>query len=303
MPSHLITIEGGGTRSTLSIYDANGDELYSRRGPSLHGQRLGIAQIHKRCRKLITEGLQDGNFDLQSIYGIGLAIAGADRESDQQPIRQALSSSFEDIPLLVTSDVRATHQGAFAGGNGILVIAGTGSIVMGYNGNRWRRAGGYGWRLGDEGSGHQIGVKGLRAVGRDYDGQQSTDLRQLLEQELEIDSRDALIRWTYDEDHSPSQIARFVVAAARREDPVCLQIVKNQIKQLTELVHSLSKVLSLPEGPVACHGGLFTSDFFYQAFREQLQKAADAMVIRKPQHNPRYGLFLMMKADPAFALS
>ncbi|MFZ1059532.1 MAG: BadF/BadG/BcrA/BcrD ATPase family protein [Candidatus Rokuibacteriota bacterium] len=67
----------------------------------------------------------------------------------------------------VVSDVEAAFLGALGDGPGILLLAGTGSIVLGRNRRgRWARAGGLGPLLGDEGSAFWIGRWWLTSTGR-----------------------------------------------------------------------------------------------------------------------------------------
>ena len=71
----------------------------------------------------------------------------------------------------VLSDAQIAHLGALGGAPGLLILAGTGSIVIGRDGaGRWTRAGGFGPLLGDEGSGFWLGRAWLRATtqGEDF---------------------------------------------------------------------------------------------------------------------------------------
>jgi len=65
----------------------------------------------------------------------------------------------------VLSDAEAAHLGALAGRPGLLVLAGTGSIVLGRGARgRWVRAGGLGPLFGDDGSAFAIGRDWLAAA-------------------------------------------------------------------------------------------------------------------------------------------
>ena len=65
--------------------------------------------------------------------------------------------------ICVMSDLELAHAAAFAGGPGVLIIAGTGSVGLSKDEKGlWRRAGGLGPLLGDEGSGFWIGRQALR---------------------------------------------------------------------------------------------------------------------------------------------
>ncbi len=293
MTSYWIAIEGGGTRSRLSLVNKQLEEYGQFEGPPLHAQRLSLDTLGKRCKQLITRAHQNCEISGDSIKGLALALAGADRTDDQKPIRKALQSIYPEWTIYVTSDVRATHTGAFNNKPGILVIAGTGSIVLGKNESRWRRAGGYGYRMGDEGSGHLIGTEGLRAAGRDYDGQQSTQLTTLLEQELNIASREALIQWTYDADHTPSRIAPYVIRCAEEGDPVCQSILRRQIGQLIQLIQTLITDLNLEKAPLSYYGGLFDSPYYVSRFRQALEEKLEEIHFQSPKYNPRIGVCLM----------
>ncbi len=65
----------------------------------------------------------------------------------------------------VIPDAQAAALGALGGRPGVLVLAGTGAIVVGHDGaGRWGRAGGFGALLGDEGSGFWLGREWVRAT-------------------------------------------------------------------------------------------------------------------------------------------
>jgi N-acetylglucosamine kinase-like BadF-type ATPase len=68
--------------------------------------------------------------------------------------------------VLVISDAQAALLGALSFRPGLLVLSGTGSIVVGWDGRRWARAGGLGPFVGDEGSGFWIGREWLRTTAR-----------------------------------------------------------------------------------------------------------------------------------------
>ena len=67
--------------------------------------------------------------------------------------------------LLILGDVEIALDAAFPGRAGVLVLAGTGSNVVGRtSGGQLISAGGWGPALADQGSGHRIGLESLRAI-------------------------------------------------------------------------------------------------------------------------------------------
>jgi N-acetylglucosamine kinase-like BadF-type ATPase len=83
------------------------------------------------------------------------------------PERRAAAARLRGLARRVTvlSDAEAAHLGALAGRPGLLVLAGTGSIVLGRNASgRWVRAGGLGPLFGDGGSAFALGRDWLAAA-------------------------------------------------------------------------------------------------------------------------------------------
>ncbi|HXG15140.1 MAG TPA: BadF/BadG/BcrA/BcrD ATPase family protein, partial [Calidithermus sp.] len=79
--------------------------------------------------------------------------------------RRALARRLRGLArrVLVLADAQAALLGALPQGRGLLILAGTGSIVVGRDHRgRWYRAGGLGPLLGDEGSGFWLGREWLR---------------------------------------------------------------------------------------------------------------------------------------------
>ena len=73
--------------------------------------------------------------------------------------------------MVVSTDIEIALAAAFDEGPGIVVSAGTGSVAVGRDrAGKRHRIGGYGWQMGDEGSGYAIGRAALGAVSRAADG-------------------------------------------------------------------------------------------------------------------------------------
>ncbi|WP_368856164.1 BadF/BadG/BcrA/BcrD ATPase family protein, partial [Klebsiella pneumoniae] len=72
--------------------------------------------------------------------------------------------------IAFTSDGVAACLGAHSGADGAIVIAGTGSIGLGFAEGRDLRVGGYGFPISDEGSGADLGLKAVQLALRAFDG-------------------------------------------------------------------------------------------------------------------------------------
>lgn len=125
-------------------------------------------------------------------------------------------------------------------GSGVLVIAGTGSIVMGRTlTGEVVRAGGWGYLLGDEGGGYRIGLAGMQAIARAYDGGTTTTLVQALNERVGLDTPEAIIQHVYTPAWSMADIAPLVLEAATRGDLVSRRILHEQTANLADLARLL----------------------------------------------------------------
>jgi N-acetylglucosamine kinase-like BadF-type ATPase len=99
----------------------------------------------------------------------GIGMPGLRSPTESARLSRELAEQA-GCPVQVTSDGQAAVLGAFGTAPGIAVFAGTGSGAMGYDGQRWARAGGHGFLLGDEGSAYWIGRAAANAALRWEDG-------------------------------------------------------------------------------------------------------------------------------------
>lgn len=145
MPSLRLGIDLGGTWLRAVLADAHGRVLGRSRMPAVDWRRLPDAL--RRLRR----GLGFHRLGLLTVGSKGLWS-----KADRSQARKALATWARRVR--VVSDVELAQAAAFAGGAGILVVAGTGSIALARDRRgRIRRAGGWGPLLGDQGSAFWIG--------------------------------------------------------------------------------------------------------------------------------------------------
>ncbi len=101
-----------------------------------------------------------------------LACSGGDRPADREKGRAILTQLVgPTVRIEVTHDAIAALYAGNPMGCGVVLIAGTGSIAFGRNDEgEEQRAGGWGYLIGDEGSGVWLGLEGLRAAAHHTDG-------------------------------------------------------------------------------------------------------------------------------------
>jgi N-acetylglucosamine kinase-like BadF-type ATPase len=192
-----------------------------------------------------------------------VGAAGAGRLEEQIELRDALWGERIAKKVRVTTDAEIALE-ALGRPIGIILISGTGSVVLGRNAaGAVTRRGGYGWQMSDEGSGYAVGRAALRAVGQAYDGRgPATALLDLIVAKIPGSGVDAVIRWsTIARPFDIAALVPLVAQAARDGDKVATAILDEAGSDLAALVRSLLPSFGANETiPVGYLGGLLTED-------------------------------------------
>ncbi|HSF07079.1 MAG TPA: BadF/BadG/BcrA/BcrD ATPase family protein [Methylomirabilota bacterium] len=151
--------------------------------------------------------------------------------------------------VVVLSDAQAAHLGALGERPGVLILSGTGSIVIGRNpGGRWARAGGLGPLLGDEGSAFWLGQQWLRITSR---GEDFRPARRL------VTGPDAVVR--------VAALAPAVIRRARRGDARARAIVRAGQGHLAAQAADVAKRLRLGRPVTLSWAGSVCADAWFRA--------------------------------------
>ena len=261
MPKTLIGADVGGTKTAVAV--SVDEEVVGRaEGPGAAvrpGRALASAStiVEVVRRALSAAGRLTGDV-------LVVGAAGAGREPEREELRTALRSENLVSHIMVTTDIEIALAAAFAEAPGIVVSAGTGSVAVGRDRTGKRhRIGGYGWQMGDEGSGYAIGRASLGAVSRARDGRSPpTALSERLLRSTRSSDFDALVRWAAGA--SPAEVAALaphVLEVAAEGDPLAQGIADYAARELSQLAICLIPKMEIdPPVPVAVTGGLLSQD-------------------------------------------
>lgn len=261
MTAHCIGADVGGSKTAVSVGDA-AHVLGRAMGPGAAvrpGRALASAAV---IAETVRKALAAAGASRGSVLVVG--AAGAGREVERRELEQALRSESLADRVHVTTDIDIALTAAFGDGPGIVVVAGTGSVVLGRDPEgRMLRRGGYGWQMGDEGSGYAIGRAALGAVSRARDGRSpETALTPVLLEVSRCADFDALVRWAASA--SPAEVAALaphVLHTAERGDTVAQGIADYAARELSALVLGLAE--EFPTGDrvgVALMGGMLAGE-------------------------------------------
>ncbi|MEM0373776.1 MAG: BadF/BadG/BcrA/BcrD ATPase family protein, partial [Sulfolobales archaeon] len=234
------------------------------------------------ARKNILEAVLTATQGKRANFAV-IGAAGLDSKYDLE----ILNSSLNDIAdkVIIEHDSFIVLYSQSEKPRGIVVLSGTGSVVVGYYDDKRIRAGGYGWLLSDEGSAYWIGREALRILVKMLDGRiPRTKLADSLLQKMKLESLDDVIKWTYYEGHKVEEIASLASVvcneAEKNKDEYATKIIEQATKELAEDVIYISDLLKLKE--VYISGGMFNCKIYYQKFCSNLQYYKIIRVTKEP---------------------
>jgi glucosamine kinase len=288
----FLGIDGGGSKTSCLIGDESSVLGTGTAGGS-NVVRVGEAQAHESLAKAIRQACTVANLKASEITRVCVGLAGAARSEVSQPVRamisEIVSSEGAGRPIdlneiTVVGDMVIALEAAFGDGPGVIVIAGTGSIAYGRSRDgQIARAGGWGFAVSDEGSGHWIGRTALALSLRAWDENQAEQAPMLegLMKSWKIETREKLIM-AANATPPPDFAALFpsVLALADSGDPVARDVLTESGTQLADLAGMVIRRL-FPDSasvPVAMSGGVFRSSalvrqVFYNSLRTECPDA------------------------------
>ncbi|HZF67554.1 MAG TPA: BadF/BadG/BcrA/BcrD ATPase family protein [Gemmatirosa sp.] len=191
-----------------------------------------------------------------------VGVAGVGREAEREALRQALVARELADDVIVLPDAQIALDDAFGEGPGVMLIAGTGSVAFarGPDG-AFRRCGGWGPVIGDEGSGAWIGRRAVNVAAASADGREpDTALVDALLTAIEADDPAAMIPWAAQA--TPAQFAELapvVLRVAANGDLRANTLLAMAVEELVLHVRTLARALFGDERaaiPLALSGGL-----------------------------------------------
>lgn len=248
MEKIILAVDGGATKTAVILYSSIRGKLFSTVGAGSNYQAIGAKKVEEELSKLLAEVAELG----YPIDAAVFAIAGIDTLTDKNIVNQIVENSIATSSLsiqtyVVENDVEATMLGLCQNKPGALLISGTGAIAYSYNGEDIFRAGGWGHRVGDEGSGYWIGQTIAQAIFKSSDGRgEQTRLTDLVLQSKKLTEVDALMNWLYRPDYRNADLASLgslLQQAIDEGDNVALSIAKKASHELFELAIAVLKPL------------------------------------------------------------
>lgn len=272
-----IGLDIGGSKTKLLARTASqgpSGSAWHLQGPGANPKRAGREQTTRVLTELVGKALDRRPGAHLGAICAGIAGAGSDDERQRLAarLRRNLDPTASDAHLSFVDDARIALETAFPGQSGMVIGAGTGSVVRARTKkDRLTRSGGWGHVFGDQGSGYALGRVALRAVAAAHDGGPPTLLRPLLAREHDMDDRGGILRRVYDEGYPLHELAPSVLHAAEEGDAVATRLLREQTALLARQGARLAERCSITPR-IGLFGGLTDSPTYAEALRHALRE-------------------------------
>lgn len=294
----VVGVDAGGTYTRVVCADLDGTVL--GRGAAGGGSPEHNTHARANIRIAITAALDAARLDPSDVVVLVAGIAGYNTAADTEWAREFVSVPGLGGRAIALNDAEVAHAGAFAAAPGIMVVAGTGSMIL---------------RITEDGSivrndqlGHYAGAArhlSFDIVQRILDGDAGAEDTPLVTA--------ALVHWSaVDLDELRSRIAAGVASDNNETKkvfgafaPIATRVVPNSplaqaaLERLVDTtrigVELLVPAFGTPMVDVALEGGLATSAAFTSALAEAFDAHGSRCRIVEPQFGPAEGAVLLAR--------
>jgi glucosamine kinase len=287
----FLGIDGGGSKTACAI----GDEaslLGTGTSAGSNIVRVGQAQARQSLHAAIVEACEAARVSPSGIRRACVGVAGAARPEISEVVHRLIAEIIAG-EVEVVGDMEIALEAAFAGGPGVIVIAGTGSIAYGRDASgQTARAGGWGFAISDEGSGHWIGRAAVAAAVRDGDQSRDTCLLKAIAKSWGVTTHQQVVL-AANGNPAPNFAALLpvVLKAAEKNNRQARAVVTQAAEELATLAKRVVERLfsASADVPVAMSGGVFANsslarEVFYNSLHAACSRIRLIPVVVEPVH-------------------
>jgi len=298
--AYFLAIDGGGTKTECVI----GDEhrlLGSAVGSTIKIKKVGNKTAAEALQSAINAACKQANVRPDQFSRTCIGLAGSSIPEVRQWTRATLQQLVSGEVILV-NDTMIAHHAAFGGGPGVLVIAGTGSNVLGINERgESARAGGWGSIISDEGSGFWIGRTAVAQLMRAHDAGRPTELLSAITRAWGLGTREEVVAMA--NSNPPPDFAALlpaVLQCADAGDALAREILSSAANELAQLARIVVRKLWNGDGKIriALTGGVFAHSVqIRQMFSNAIQAERPGIEVNPEPVHPVMGALAMARSQ------
>lgn len=296
----LLVMDAGGTHTRALVVTLEGIRLGgAEAGPAnsfLVGGRLEARNIREAARA----ALASAKVPPSSVAAAVIGSASVDFDGLWgAPIENALHRELPQTRLRAVADAEIARHGALGGEPGVVIVSGTGSVVLGRTfSGRFEKAGGWGPLMGDEGSAQWIAQQALQTAAQAADGTAaSTTLTRVVMKYFQVRSFRKIVEPVYQQGLTSSQLgglAPLVAQAAKQGDRAARGIFQRAGYELARQAAAVVHRMKLPQAKVSYQGSVFLAgSTLLTPLRTSLRQLSPQAELVRPLLPPIGGAFLL----------
>lgn len=301
----ILGIDGGGTKTHFALFNDTGEIICEcKRGSASHWQ-FTDEQIEETLYSGLNEILEIASITKNDISKVVFGMSGFGEDSGKDQSTITLCKKIFGENIVYVNDGVLGLVASLGGKAGINVVAGTGTIAFGIDEkNNITRCGGWGHKIGDEGSGYWLGRKAVELFTKESDGRiPRTEIHELIKNYFKLENDFDIIAIMEDLILNRTELGKLQMLlskAANNGDEQALNIYNQATDELILLVNFFSD--KIESKVVSYSGGIFkTGDFFVENFINKLEK--QNYTCQQPMFEPIYGAYLIAISEQEFTFN
>lgn len=292
---YIIGVDGGGTKTEAVAYDFQGNIIItSVKGFAnlLNNREKALNNIVDSIREIIDVLKED---ELVDLY---LGIAGSEVGDNAKIIKDTIKNELKTDCVLM-NDAEIALKAMLRGNDGILTIAGTGSIAFGVKNNSSVRCGGWGNLLGDEGSGYKIAIDAIkRMIFEEENSLPKSELTTRIMKRLGAKSIGEVVTFVYSSTKDEiASLAEIVSILGEEGNKIAEEILVNEGVDLAKTVINVYRKLKFESCSIALVGGVIRkAKILRKSFEKYLRENIVIEDIVDDEISPTIGAYYINKA-------
>ena len=256
-----VGMDGGGTHISFSVITEENIQTFEEK------TGVNLTSISEKQLKSIFEDIKE---KVGLVDGIVVSFSGAGTEKRKKYLKDLLLEIFNTDNLIIYNDGESILYSLYNGENLALVIAGTGSLVMGMNEKKEIiRSGGWGHLFDDVGGGFWISTRIIQEAFKYRDNLRNFD--SIFDDLKEFYSVNSIEELTSLQglNNFKTVISSFTEKALNEPTDVVKEIVDEGIKDLALRSKSMLKNLGIKK--IYLYGSLFKSFYYLNNFQNAMK--------------------------------
>lgn len=298
---YIVGMDAGGTSTKVVLASLDGTIFDRFEGNGMNVNSFGVEGTRDNLKKILAEiAIRCDGYD--QLKGICIGAAGISNADTQRVLKEGISQAGISVEPLLVGDHTIGLYGAEGTGEGIMLIAGTGSICCGRKINEngevlEGRSGGRGHLIDDEGSAYAIGRDVLSTIVRSLDGREEpTVMWKAVKEQLGVENVNELIRFVYGKDTGKKEIAQLapiVMKGVDAGEEAAFEILKKAALNLADIAVAVCRQLEITSGKVCISGSVLEKNTLLYTFtNKELKRRLPGMSLDRPKYSAAQGAIL-----------